>query len=101
MDLRGYDEIRASEIANKNISDVLFYLVHSSKTNPSRKQQYEFLAKQLANRVAIRKDDNLYSATPLIEQNDEQKEALLKIDEEYSDIMTKQLLKKGRTKFYD
>ena len=30
-----------------------------------------------------------------------QKEALLKIDEEYSDIMTKQLLKKGRTKFYD
>ena len=68
----GIDERTANAIAREQIASILAMLATNNLTNPSVRQKYSILAKQLQYGLRLDKQNGLYSATSILEDTEAQ-----------------------------
>lgn len=85
----GIDERTANAIAREQIASILAMLATNNLTNPSVRQKYSILAKQLQYGLRLDKQNGLYSATSILEDTEAQYkiiDELIKLFKEDNDV---------------
>lgn len=85
----GIDERTANAIAREQIASILAMLATNNLTNPSVRQKYSILAKQLQYGLRLDKKNGLYSATSILEDTEAQYkiiDELIKLFKEDNDV---------------